>query len=159
MNKILAQYAGDRNLTEKVEKELDERMWIHDGTIIWRGLPYLTENIKPGEIVKEWYGASHWSLRKNHSIKFTTDYISEGLLEEITEERGILWEEAEELFSPLLMQMEDVHIPVVELYRYVDEDFIGELEILIRGYDFKIKNVNKAGNMYIANVEPIKRAA
>ena len=59
MNEILNQYAGDRCLTDEVEKELDARTWEHDGTTIWRGLPYLTENIKVGKIVSEWYGASH----------------------------------------------------------------------------------------------------
>ena len=159
MNAILNQYAGDRALYDDVKRELDAKTIEHDGTIIWRGLPYLTEDIKAGEIVNEWYGASHWSLKKNHAVKFTTDYISEGLLEELSEEKGIPQDEAEKLFSPLLMQMEDVHIPVVELYKYVEEVFIGELEILIRGYDFKIKTVDKIGDMYIANVEPVKRVA
>ncbi len=156
-NQILDTFAGDRGVFA-AEEELDKHTVSHNGETIYRGLPYLTENIKVGEIVSEWYGSTHWSLKKEHSEKYTTDYISDGLLEELTKERNIECDEAEKLFSPLLMKIENTHIPVVELYKYVSETFQGEMEITIRGYDFKIVNVIKKNGCFFADVEPIKKA-
>lgn len=146
-------FAGSREWNEHVAKlhnELQENISCE----LYRGLPYQEHLINEGTIIEEWYGSSHWTIDKDIAANFSRDYISEGLIEEIIEERNITEDEAYELFVPLILHMDNaVGVP---LYKYVPA-FEHEKEINIHGKNFVLYNTWKDGDTYHANVKAIPR--
>jgi len=159
LNEILDEFAGSRNLPPYVEAELDKYTVPLGSATVYRGLPYLKERIRDGEIIMQWNGSTHWTLDKSIADRFTMDYINEDYVEEIAEEKGMETSDVFGLFVPLILTMDAPDVPVVELYKYVREGLADEKEVTIRGYDFRLSDIKEVDGCFYATAKPVKRAA
>jgi len=150
--KMVDEFLGSRCLYPELEEVL-KRHTKPLNNIVYRGMPCPYPIIKVGSLIRQWNGATHWSLDKNIAESFTTDYINEEYAEEMEAEFGI---PSNKLFVRLIMVLDKCD-KVVELYHY-SKDFVHEKEVTILGYDFEITDIiDKTDDMITVKVKAVER--
>lgn len=132
---LVDEFLGSRFLDKDVEEFLEENKEEIIGQV-YRGLPYPWQLIKPGQVIEEWYGSSHWTFDKKVAEGFSVDYINESFSEEMQEEYKL---SEDEIFVPLVLILDDCPHGV-KMYNHTTT-FKDEKEVTLRKYDFIIEEV------------------
>lgn len=162
---ILERFIGGRCILDDTEEYLKDKFEKID-EIIYRGMPFPKYLIKKGYILEEWHGSSHWSLDFNVARNiFSNDKfnISEDYAEELSEELNITYEEAENLFVPIVLKLNGVSsgIRTYELVKDLDlvSRFYKEKEITTIGINTIIENIelksDEKGEYYLIEVKEL----
>lgn len=162
---ILERFVGGRCILDDTREYLEDKFETIDETI-YRGMPFPKHLIKEGYVMEQWYQCSHWSLDFNITRNiFSNDKlnISEDYVEELSNEFNISYEEAEELFVPIVLKLNGVSsgIRTYNLVKDLDvvSRFYNEKEITTIGVDTIIKNIelksDEKGEYYLIEVEEI----
>lgn len=102
---ILEDFVGGRYISDNTMALYENRFDKIEETL-YRGMPFYREFIKPGYIIKEWYGASHWSLDFDIARnKFAKNYIEDEYIEDLAIELGKSFDDVYEAFVPIVLRI------------------------------------------------------
>lgn len=163
---ILEGFIGGRYIDNRTINFLSDKFEKID-EIVYRGMPFPKHLIKEGYIMEEWYGSSHWTLDFNVARnRFSCDSfnISEDYTEELSREFNISYDEACELFVPIILKLSRVSkgIRTYNIIKDLDtvSRFYSEKEITTIGINTVMKNIelkiDEKGEYYMIEVEEIK---
>lgn len=163
---ILEGFIGGRYMDDKTMDFLSDK-FEKINEIVYRGMPFPKHLIKEGYVMEEWYGSSHWTLDFNVARNiFSCDSfnISEDYAEELSGEFNISYNEACELFVPIILKLNGVSKGIRTYNVVKDLDivsrFYNEKEITTIGINTVMKNIelktDEKGDYYIIEVEEIK---
>lgn len=111
----LEDYTHSRNYTNNLLKFIKENEEISEN--LFRGLMYRKEFIKVGHIYKPENPLTSWSFHKSVSVKFACgDYIPEGYIEELYEEKYGHWLSYNEIDDNIYVELEEsfTHVLLVD---------------------------------------------
>ena len=161
---ILEDFAGGRIITEETLEIFDKNAQPIKNTL-YRGYQLPINILKPGLILEEWNGSSHWSINFQIARNFSRDIegINDAYAEEIANELNISENEARNLFVPVILKMNGVS-KGIRLYELLSElpfktVFEKEKEITTLGINTTVVHVEKVrdgyGIYYLLEVEEI----
>lgn len=161
---ILEDFAGGRIITEETLEIFDKNTQPIKNTL-YRGYQLPINILKPGLILEEWNGSSHWSINFQIARNFSRDIegINDAYAEEIADELNISENEARSLFVPVILKMNGVS-KGIRLYELLSElpfktVFEKEKEITTLGINTTVVHVEKVrdgyGIYYLLEVEEI----
>lgn len=162
---ILEDFAGGRIITDETLEIFDKNAQPIKDTI-YRGYQLRKNILKPGLILEEWNGSSHWSINFQIARNFSRDIesINDAYAEEIADELNISEIEARNLFVPVILKMNGVS-KGIRLYELLEElplktAFEKEKEITTIGINTSVINVKKVrdghGIYYLLDVKEIE---
>ena len=165
--RIIEDFIGGRFIDEDTIDFLSDKFKKIDETI-YRGMPFPKHLIKEDYIVEEWHGSSHWSLDFNVARdKFSIDdfNISDDYVEELSNELNLTYDEAYDLFVPIVLKIDGVSngVNMYEVIKSIDENsrFLDEKEIVTMGLSFIMDKIesktDENGLYYLISVKELEQ--